>query len=100
MSTTLLLAVLLLGLSSAQELNPMEFTHHIVGDADNKFHVFWIPEDEGFTMELAVMTAGYAAIGFSPNGGMSGADIFLGFVNENGQAEGMVSLISNYQTNF
>lgn len=68
----------------------MDFMHHVIVDADNKFHIFWTPDDEGFTMELAVATSGYAAIGFSPNGGMSGADIFMGFVDDSGQAHGMV----------
>ena len=98
---TALILTFLLGLNSAQEFDRMDFMHHTVVDADNKFQVFWTPDDKGFIMELAVMTSGYVAIGFSPNGGMSGADIFLGFVNGNGQAEGMVSVqLNNKQAIF
>ena len=93
MISTLIL-MFLLRVNLAQKFDRMDFMHHTVVDADEKFQVFWTPDDKGFVMELAVMTSGYAAIGFSPNGGMTGADIFLGFINDNGQAEGMVSAVS------
>ena len=35
-------------------------------------------------------THGYVAIGFSPNGGMAGADIFLAWVHNNGTIVGKV----------
>ena len=84
---------LLPGLNRAQGLKPTEFVHHTTLDADNKFQIFWTPDEEGLTMEMVVETLGWVSVGFSPNGGMTGSDIFLAYVTDAGEVEAMVSNI-------
>ena len=58
-----------------------KWTHHLVLDQQELFHLFWTPSEETIRFEIQVKTQGYVAIGFSPNGGMSGSDIILGWID-------------------
>jgi len=60
-------------------------THHTVLDKDDKVHLSWRPDHDGITFRYTVATHGYIGLGFSPGGGMHGADIVLGWVDTNGQ---------------
>ncbi|KAF2357527.1 Copper type II ascorbate-dependent monooxygenase C-terminal [Trinorchestia longiramus] len=55
-------------------------------DDDGKFVFTWMPEEDHITIEIQVATQGYAGLGFSPAGGMRGADIILGWVDDDGTA--------------
>ena len=61
-----------------------KWTHHLVLDQQDLFHLFWTPSEETIRFEIQVKTHGYVAIGFSPNGGMSGSDIILGWIDDLG----------------
>ncbi|XP_013388237.1 DBH-like monooxygenase protein 1 homolog [Lingula anatina] len=60
------------------------FTHSIVLKED-AYHLLWKFDDLSITFEAQVKTTGYVGLGFSPSGGMSSADIVLGWVKD-GQA--------------
>ncbi|KAA0202187.1 hypothetical protein HAZT_HAZT006149 [Hyalella azteca] len=61
-------------------------------DDQGKFFMAWTAETEHVTFEIQlsispqVATLGYAGLGFSPSGGMQGADIILGWVDDSGEA--------------
>lgn len=40
---------------------------------------------EDLFMEMSAPTSGYVAVGFSPNGGMPGSDIVMGWVDSDGR---------------
>ena len=61
-----------------------KWTHHLVLDPQELFHLFWTPSEDTIRFEIQVKTLGYVAIGFSPNGGMMGSDIILGWVPDHG----------------
>lgn len=65
----------------------MGYTHHAVMDPESKYHLYWrVDHDrEKITFWLEVQTKGWIGLGISPNGGMSGADIALGWVSEDGK---------------
>lgn len=60
---------------------------HQVLDNYNQFHLFWKADNnqEKIFFRVEVRTKGYVAIGLSPNGGMTGSDIAIGWV-KNGKA--------------
>jgi hypothetical protein len=61
---------------------------------DHKFTVKYNNEDaEKLIMEISAPVRGYVAVGFSPNGGMRGSDIVMGWVDAQGKAHIKVSLI-------
>ena len=60
-------------------------THHTVLDKDERVHLSWTPDHGGITFRYIVATHGYIGLGFSPGGGMHGADIVLGWVDTQGQ---------------
>jgi len=61
------------------------FSHHVVLDRDGAVHLSWTPEKEGITFLVEVATHGYVGLGFSPGGGMHGADIVLCWVDSRGK---------------
>ncbi|KAF0292060.1 DBH-like monooxygenase protein 1 [Amphibalanus amphitrite] len=69
--------VLLAGLCSA---NAVQLHHSIILDPDVVVH--WTPDNDTntITIQLEARTRGWAAVGFSPAGGMTGADIVLAWV--------------------
>lgn len=53
----------------------------------SKMEVSWIDSDPvHVTIEMKGPNRGYMAIGFSPSGGMVGADMFVGWVDSTGRA--------------
>ncbi|XP_070581118.1 DBH-like monooxygenase protein 1 homolog [Ptychodera flava] len=68
-------------------LDPLsdDFTHHAFLDQNGKYKVYWKFDDVKITFEVHVETTGYVGFGFSPNGGMPGSDIVIGWVTDNGR---------------
>ncbi|KAI8508061.1 hypothetical protein Bbelb_143010 [Branchiostoma belcheri] len=65
-----------LGRGSATE----GFTHHEALDEAGKYHLFWKFDEEKIELEAQVQTTGWVGLGLSPNGGMAGSDIVIGWV--------------------
>jgi len=76
----MLLALWFLGVVQAAD-----FSHHTVLDPQEHYHLQWRPEKDTITFRVTVRTHGYIGLGFSPSGGMHGADIALGWVGDNGE---------------
>ncbi|XP_069165930.1 MOXD1 homolog 1-like isoform X2 [Procambarus clarkii] len=66
-------------------LPPLEYTRRSVLDQKGKYVVMWAPGDNQVIFEVQVATKGYVGLGFSPNGGMKGADMVLGWVDDSGK---------------
>ncbi|CAL4097442.1 unnamed protein product, partial [Meganyctiphanes norvegica] len=89
---SLLSLLLLLGEVYAQFGLPYyDFIHHVTLDADRTeaFRMMWTPEEKYLMVEIQVATLGYVGLGFSPNGGMGGSDIFFGWVDDLGKVKYM-----------
>lgn len=70
----------------------MLWTHSEVLDDKGDFVLRWQPRHQEIAFRVEARTKGYLGIGFSPNGGMKGADIVIGWVDDrNGQAYLLVS---------
>ena len=61
-----------------------EYTHRTILDTKGHFTLEWRPENQTISFRLSVKTLGYVGLGFSPNGGMNGADIVLAWVGDDG----------------
>ena len=59
-------------------------------DNDGSYTLYWKHNATSITFEVHARTAGYVGFGISPNGGMAGADIVLGWV-KNGESTFHVS---------
>ncbi|XP_066270877.1 DBH-like monooxygenase protein 1 homolog [Branchiostoma lanceolatum] len=68
--------------SGVQPVRVDGFTHHEALDEEEKFHLFWKFDDEKIEFEAHVQTTGWFGIGLSPNGGMPGSDIAIGWVKD------------------
>ena len=96
MKETFLLLIFLLSVLKLQQLDaatikplkPLEpseddYTHSLEVDEDNpeQYQLFWkiINEDE-IQFEIHCKTTGWVGLGLSPNGGMAGSDIVIGWV--------------------
>ncbi|XP_037780094.1 DBH-like monooxygenase protein 1 isoform X2 [Penaeus monodon] len=79
-------SILVAGVTSLPggQLPPMDFQHFAVLDQRGDFHMLWTPGEKDIVFEIQVATRGYVGLGFSPNGGMKGADIVLGWVDARG----------------
>ncbi|XP_042880997.1 uncharacterized protein LOC122258825 [Penaeus japonicus] len=77
-------------------LPPMDLMHRAVMDQEEAYVMLWTPREKDVVFEVQVKTAGYVGLGFSPNGGMKGADIVLGWVTD----EGEVMLQDRYATGY
>src|SRR5258708_6486469 len=53
-------------------------------DPYEKYHISWITDDESETITViaSVQTRGWIGFGISPNGGMTGSDIVIGWVSD------------------
>jgi len=80
MDKLLLLLPCLALASSTNSTHSRQFTHHTVLDRAGKVTLSWSPEAEGITFLLEVATRGYVGLGFSPGGGMHGADMVVAWV--------------------
>lgn len=76
-------------------LEVMTWEKHQILDAENKFHVFWNEDDVKLTMEIQVETLGWVGIGFSSNGAMPGADIYMAWIRD-----GEITAHDRYATAF
>ncbi|KAI8510788.1 hypothetical protein Bbelb_117040 [Branchiostoma belcheri] len=59
-----------------------DFTHHESLDEDGKFLLFWKYDEEKIELEARVQTTVCVGLGLSPNGGMPGSDIAIGWVKD------------------
>ena len=59
-------------------------SHSTVLDPGGRFHISWQPQNHSITFRLSVATHGYVGLGFSPSGGMDGADIAVAWVTAGG----------------
>ncbi|XP_078698163.1 DBH-like monooxygenase protein 1 homolog [Branchiostoma floridae x Branchiostoma belcheri] len=59
-----------------------EFTHQEYLDEEGKFLLFWKFDEEKIEFEAQVQTTGWVGLGLSPNGGMPGSDIAIGWVKD------------------
>ncbi len=86
---SLLSANLLLWMTNGQGIDHWydHFEYHSFIDEYAEFQVFWTPDDASCTIEfgLAVETDSYAALGISESGGMTGSDIIMGWITDDGE---------------
>ncbi|XP_050737020.1 DBH-like monooxygenase protein 1 [Eriocheir sinensis] len=66
-------------------LSVAAYQHTATLDQRGDFVMRWTPEEESLRVEIQVATKGWAGLGFSPSGGMRGADITLGWVDSHGE---------------
>ncbi|KAI8510787.1 hypothetical protein Bbelb_117030 [Branchiostoma belcheri] len=59
-----------------------DFTHHASLDEYGKFLLSWKYDDEKIELEARVQTTGWVGLGLSPNEGMPGSDIAIGWVKD------------------
>nr|XP_053647657.1 DBH-like monooxygenase protein 1 [Cherax quadricarinatus] len=64
---------------------PLDLEHRAVLDQDGDYVMLWTPREKDIIIEVQVVTKGYIGLGFSPNGGMKGADIVIGWVTDHGR---------------
>ncbi|CAH1265386.1 Hypp3173 [Branchiostoma lanceolatum] len=62
-----------------------DFTHQAALDESERFILLWKFDSDTITFEAQVQTTGFIGLGFSPNGGMTGSDVIIGWVKD-GQA--------------
>ena len=60
----------------------LSFSHHMVLDPSGKYHMSWLPGEQGITFKLEVETLGFVGLGFSDVGRMAGADIVIAWVDD------------------
>lgn len=68
----------------------VEWRHSAV--LDNNFLVLWTPGEKDVTFEVQVKTLGYVGLGFTKDEDRVGADMVIGWVDNNGQVHLQVSL--------
>ena len=66
-----------------------EWQHSAV--LDNNFLVLWTPGERDVTFEIQVKTLGYVGLGFTKDDRRVGADMVIGWVDNNGQVHLQVS---------
>eukprot|EP00058_Branchiostoma_floridae_P003514 XP_002589002.1 hypothetical protein BRAFLDRAFT_124914 [Branchiostoma floridae] len=66
----------------ARLVNASGFTHHETLDEAGKYNLFWKFDEEKIEFEAHVQTKGWVGLGLSPNGGMPGSDIVIGWVKD------------------
>jgi hypothetical protein len=69
----------------------VEWKHSAV--LDNNFLVLWTPGERDVTFEIQVKTLGYVGLGFTKDDGRAGADMVIGWVDNNGQVHLQVSVL-------
>ena len=73
---------------------PSVWEHHIVLKSDGKYHLKWNSDEDQhkITFLVEVETRGWVGFGLSPNGGMTGSDVVIGWVDGGGKGHLHVSL--------
>jgi hypothetical protein len=87
----ILIFVVLHDTATLKPLKPLvpsedDYTHSIAADEDNpnQYVLLWkIINEEEIQFEVHVKTNGWVGLGISPNGGMGGSDIVIGWVKDN-----------------
>ncbi|XP_050717468.1 DBH-like monooxygenase protein 1 isoform X2 [Eriocheir sinensis] len=85
---TVLLTAMVWGVTARDAGNTLSvaaYQHTAILDQRGDFVMRWTPEEESLRVEIQVATKGWAGLGFSPNGGMRGADITLGWIDSHGE---------------
>ncbi|XP_066270632.1 DBH-like monooxygenase protein 1 homolog [Branchiostoma lanceolatum] len=59
-----------------------DFTHQASLDVLGRFNLLWKFDSETITFEAHAQTTGYIGLGLSPNGGMEGSDVIIGWVKD------------------
>ncbi|XP_069961322.1 DBH-like monooxygenase protein 1 [Cherax quadricarinatus] len=62
-----------------------DFHHRVMMDQRGAYFMLWTPMNDKIVIEVQVATLGYVGLGFSPNGGMRGSDVVIGWVDDQGQ---------------
>jgi hypothetical protein len=72
-----------------------EYMHSKIADEDapNQYQVFWKFDNDTIQFELHCKSRGWVGFGFSPNGGLKGADIVMGWVDDSGKGQVRVGII-------
>nr|XP_045584690.1 DBH-like monooxygenase protein 1 homolog [Procambarus clarkii] len=73
-----------LGVWVDEELKLPHLEHRALLDQDGAYVMLWTPREKDVVFEVQVATRGYVGLGFSPSGGMQGADIILGWICDKG----------------
>lgn len=60
----------------------VQWTHSEILDNKGFIILRWQPRHQEISFRIEAKTKGYVGIGFSPNGGMEGADILIGWVDD------------------
>ena len=69
--------------AAATSLTPSEsFTADVSLVANDVYHMFWKSDSSTITIEVHVAVKGWVGFGISPNGGMTNADIVIGYVKD------------------
>lgn len=71
----------------------VEWKHSAV--LDNNFLVLWTPGERDVMFEIQVKTLGYVGLGFTRDDGSVGADMVIGWVDNNGQLHLQVSVLKS-----
>lgn len=72
---------LLLLLANFCHPSSSDWTHHVIMDREGYFHFYWTPQKETILIKIEAKTHGYLSLGFSPNGGMKGSDLYIGWIH-------------------
>ena len=56
--------------------------HSLALIPEDTFHMYWEFDDESITFEVQVKTRGWVGFGISSTGGMTNADVFIGWVKD------------------
>ncbi|XP_023242134.1 DBH-like monooxygenase protein 2 homolog [Centruroides sculpturatus] len=49
---------------------------------DDNYEIWWSTDEESITFQVEVATRGWVGFGISPNGGMEGSDVVIGWIND------------------
>ncbi|KAK7072077.1 DBH-like monooxygenase protein 1 [Halocaridina rubra] len=67
---------------SADEASTVNLQHQAILDQLGNFVMLWSPLEREIHIEIQAATKGYIGLGFSPTGGMKGADIVLAWIDD------------------
>lgn len=93
MKTVIATCLLLVLLLSVTGVLSVEWKHSAV--LDNNFLVLWTPGERDVMFEIQVKTLGYVGLGFTRDDGTVGADMVIGWVDNNGQLHLQVSVLKS-----
>ncbi|CAF0926013.1 unnamed protein product, partial [Brachionus calyciflorus] len=75
------------GLTPLRPSEEYKFSLNVDDFDQSLFKLFWKPiENDEIQFELHCKATGWIGFGLSPNGGMAGSDIAIGWVDSNGQS--------------